>query len=140
MSVLKRFNENFSMNEQLMVTLKEMGNIYEINYCSRPNFSSNITLIDKDHYKLNKTGEILDCNHINNRGESLFQVGQSLKNLREIINTNVVDINQWKWITLTYADNMQNTNQLYKDFKCFIKKFRYRYSSYRISYIIACEP
>ena len=140
MSVLKRYNEQFKMNEQLMITLKEMGNIYEIDYCSKPNTIPNITLIDKDHYVINKTGEVIDCKHIANRSENKFQVGQSLKRLRDLINTNVTIPKQWKWVTLTYAKNMRDTKQLYLDFDKFIKRLRYRYSNYRISYIIACEP
>lgn len=128
------------MNESKLITLKEMGNIYEINYSSRNNIVPNIQLIDKDHYLNIKSGEIIECNHIANRSESKFQVGQSLKRLRDIINSNIIDTNQWKWVTLTYKDNMRDTNQLYRDFKCFIKKMRYRYNKYNLSYIIACEP
>ncbi len=140
MSVLKQYDGTYKMNESYLITLKEMGNIFEINYCSRPNISPNITLLDKNHYLINKTGEILDCNHIENRSENKFQVGQSLKRLRDIINTNVVNYREWKWITLTYKKNMRDTKQLYRDFQKFMQKLRYRYSSYRISYIIACEP
>jgi hypothetical protein len=140
LSVLKQYDGTYKMNESYLITLKEMGNIFEINYCSRPNISPNITLLDKNHYLINKTGEILDCNHIENRSENKFQVGQSLKRLRDIINTNVVNYREWKWITLTYKKNMRDTKQLYRDFQKFMQKLRYRYSSYRISYIIACEP
>ena len=140
MSVLKQYDGTYKMNESYLITLKEMGNIFEINYCSRPNISPNITLLDKNHYLINKTGEILDCNHIENRSENKFQVGQSLKRLRDIINTNVVNYREWKWITLTYKRNMRDTKQLYRDFQKFMQKLRYRYSKYRISYIIACEP
>ena len=70
----------------------------------------------------------------------MFQVSQSLKRLRDYINTNVVDVTKCKWITLTYAENMTNTRLLYKDFKNFMAKMRYYFSEYKIEYIVAMEP
>ena len=85
MSVLKTYDKDFKMLENAMITFKEMGNIYEIDYCSKPNYVPTIKLLDKDHYINIKTGEVLDCNHIKNRSENKFQVGQSLKRLRDLI-------------------------------------------------------
>lgn len=123
-----------------LVSLKTMGNIYEICYLQKKSNRIYTQLIDKDHYMYLDTGEIFECNHIENRSESKFQVGQSLKRLREYINTNVVDTNKCKWITLTYKKNMQDTKQLYKDFKRFMTRFKRRFKDYNIEYITACEP
>lgn len=130
----------YSIGTEDLVSLKTMGHIYEICYLQKKNNKISTQLIDKDHYIYLDTGEIFECNHIDNRSESKFQVGQSLKRLRDYINTNVVDINKCKWITLTYAKNMQDTNQLYKDFQKFMQKLRYQYKDYNIEYITACEP
>lgn len=140
LGILKTYDNDFKMLEGALITFKEMGNIYEIDYCSRRNIIPNIRLLDKDHYLNIKTGEVIDCKHIENRSENKFQVGQSLKRLRDLINTNVVDTRYWKWITLTYAKNMTDTKQLYKDFEKFIKRVRYRFNKFNIEYIIACEP
>lgn len=140
MGILKTYDNDFKINENSMITFKEMGNIFEIDYCSRRNLIPNIKLLDKDHYINLKTGEVIDCKHIENRSQNKFQVGQSLKRLRDLINTNVIDTRFWKWITLTYAKNMTDTKQLYKDFEKFIKRVRYRYNKFNIEYIIACEP
>ena len=90
------------------------------------------------------TGEILQCNHINNRSESKAQVAQSLKRLRDYINTNVVDPKKCKWITLTYRQEdrkpMRDTIRLYNDIKNFMKRLRYQYKGYQLEYIMACEP
>lgn len=131
---------DYSIGTEDLVSLKTMGHIYEICYLQKKNNKISTQLIDKDHYIYLDTGEIFECNHIDNRSESKFQVGQSLKRLRDYINTNVVDINKCKWITLTYAKNMQDTNQLYKDFQKFMQKLRYQYKDYNIEYITACEP
>lgn len=131
---------DYSIGKEDLVSLKKMGNIYEICYLQKKNYQIKTQLLDKDHYMYFDTGEIFECNHIDNRAESKFQVGQSLKRLREYINTNVVDTNKCKWITLTYAKNMQDTKQLYNDFKRFMTRFKRRFKDYNIEYIVACEP
>lgn len=129
---------DYSIGREDLVSLKKMGHIYEICYLQKKNNQIKTQLLDKDHYMYLDTGEIFECNHIENRSESKFQVGQSLKRLRDYINTNVVDTNKCKWITLTYAKNMQDTNKLYNDFKNFIRRFKERYG--HIEYIVAMEP
>lgn len=140
MSVLKNYKDNFDMPINAIVTFKTMGNIYEIDYCSKKNYAPTIQLLDKNHYVDLKTGEVKDCKHIENRSQNKFQVGQSLKRLRDLINTNVTIPDNWKWITLTYKDNMQDTKRLYADFKRFMTRFRRKFHMFDIDYIIACEP
>lgn len=131
---------DYSIGKEDLVSLKTMGHVYEICYLQKKNNQIKTQLIDKGHYMYLDSGEIFECNHIENRSESKFQVGQSLKRLREYINTNVVDTNKCKWITLTYAKNMQDTKQLYNDFKRFMTRFKRRFKDYNIEYIVACEP
>lgn len=131
---------DYSIGTEDLVSLKSMGHVYEICYLQKKNNEIKTQLIDKDHYMYLDTGEIFECNHIENRSESKFQVGQSLKRLREYINTNVVDTNKCKWITLTYAKNMTDTKKLYNDFKRFMTRFKRRFKDYNIEYITACEP
>lgn len=145
MAIVYQRLKDYELPEYCVVKLKEMGNIYELSYSEHKNSFCAIRLIDKDHYvKIDyDTGEISDayeCNHIKNRSESIFQVGQSLKRLRDLINTNVVDPTHWKWITLTYGDNMTDTVKLYRDFQKFMQKIRYQYNQYNIEYIVCCEP
>lgn len=131
---------DYSIGREDLVSLKKMGHIYEICYLQKRSNEIKTQLLDKDHYMYLDTGEIFECNHIENRSESKFQVGQSLKRLRDYINTNVVDTNKCKWITLTYAKNIQDTKQLYNDFKRFMTRFKRRFKDYNIEYIAACEP
>lgn len=130
----------YSINDEDLVSLKTMGHIYEICYLEKRNNKISTQLLDKDHYLNLDTGEIFECNHIENRADNKFQVGQSLKRLRDYINTNVIEPNNCKWVTLTYAKNMRDTKQLYLDFKNFMKRFKYRYKDYKIEYIVAMEP
>jgi hypothetical protein len=121
-----------------LVSVKKMGHIYELCYTERKNNKASIKLLDKEHYVLMSTGEVFECEHIENRSDNKAQISQSLKRLRDYINTNVIDVSHCKWITLTYKENMQDTKKLYIDFKKFIMRFKYKYGHFE--YIVAMEP
>jgi RNAse (barnase) inhibitor barstar len=132
--------DDFSIPKNTLVTFKEMGHVYEICFQDKINNQILIKKLNDNEYVYLPTGEILQCNHIKNRSQSLFQIGQSLKRLRDYINTNVEEPLNCKWITLTYKDNMRDTKRLYKDFEKFIKRFKYNFKEYKIEYIVAMEP
>lgn len=123
-----------------MVKLKEMGHVFEIMFQDKVNKQILIKKLNENEYIYLPTGEIITCNHIKNRSESLFQVGQSLKRLRDYINTNVQDPKKCRWVTLTYSENMTDTKRLYKDFEHFIKRLRRKLKAYHFEYIVAMEP
>lgn len=130
--------DNISIGREDLVTLKTMGNIYEICYLQKKNNKITTQLLNKDYYVNLETGAVSECKHIVNRADNKFQVGQSLKRLRDYINTNVVEPKNCKWVTLTYAKNMQDTKKLYNDFKNFIRRFKEQYG--HIEYIVSMEP
>lgn len=130
--------ENQNIGEESLVSVKKMGNIVEVCHISKKNNSISTIKIDKDYYMDLKTGEIKACKHIENRSQNKLQISQSLKRLREYVNTNITDPNKCLWVTLTYAENMTDPKTLYIDFKNFIKRFRYKYG--KSEYIVACEP
>lgn len=138
--MIKKNSVDFSILNCSIVKLKEMGHVFEIMYQDKSNNQISIKKLNENEYIDLRTGEILTCNHINNRSESLFQVGQSLKRLRDYINTNVQEPKKCRWITLTYAENMTDTERLYIDFKNFIKRLRYKLKAYHFEYIVAMEP
>lgn len=127
-----------SINDRDKVCVKEMGDIIEISYVQHRNIKPSICKVDNDNYIVLSSGELKQCSHISSRADNKAQVSQSLKRLRDYINTNVTDVDKCKWITLTYKENMTDTKKLYIDFKNFIKRFKYKYGS--IEYIVACEP
>lgn len=47
-----------TIDDETMVSLKKMGNIYEICWCEHKNSKAPITKIDKNHYVVNATGEV----------------------------------------------------------------------------------
>ena len=136
--VQKEVLSNCNIGPEDYVSLKSMGHIYEICYIKKRNKTITTQLIDKDHYMNLYTGEVFECEHIVNRAESKFQVSQSLKRLRDYINTNVTDTDNCKWVTLTYKENMQDTRKLYNDFKNFIRRLKADYGHFE--YIVAMEP
>lgn len=127
-----------TIGSESLVSIKKMNHIYEICYTEHRNNKVSIQKINKDSYIYLPTGEVKEYNHTENRSESKAVVSQTLKRLRDYINTNVVDPKNCKWITLTYAENMTDTKRLYLDYEKFIKRFRYKYG--KVEYIVACEP
>lgn len=138
--IIKTKLDDFRIDNRALVSIKEMGNIYEICYKQKRNNRITIKLLDKDTYIDLTTGEVKKCNHIQNRSESNFQIGQTLKRLRDYINTNVIDVTNWKWITLTYKENMTDTKRLYEDFKRFMTRLKRHQKKYHLEYIAIMEP
>lgn len=135
----KRLNKDeMDIDDSSQVAFKRMNNIIELCYCSNRNNKANIINIDKDFYYLVATGEIKEKNHIMSRADDLASVSQSLKRLRDYINFNVTDADKCLWVTLTYKENMTDNVRLYKDFKNFVKRFKYKFGDFE--YIVACEP
>lgn len=125
-----------------MVKVKLTGNITEIQF-TRVNAGSPIQKIDKDHGIDKRTGELVEYQHNTSRAGDKASVSQSLCKLRDIINANLTDPSTALWVTLTYKENMRDTERLYRDFHAFWKRFR-RYLEKRgyprAEYICAAEP
>ena len=124
--------------EEAPVKVTIANNVVDINYCQHRNTKANITKLSKNTYVVNSTGEVKETKKKKSRDDSKPQVRESLKRLRDYINFNVVDVNNCKFLTLTYNEKMTDTKRLYKDNDKFMKRFRYRYG--KVEYIMACEP
>ena len=134
--------EDFDMKKAFKkyITCKKCGNITQLKAMSHENTCATIKKLNNDEILVLSTGEIIEATHIENRSQNKLQVSQTLRRLRDYINTNVTDATKCKWVTLTYKENMTDTEQLYNDFERYIKKFRYSYKDYKIEYIVAMEP
>ena len=111
---VERISEHLRPAPIQYVTVKEMGNITEVRFMTNE-MGAVIQKIDKDRYRNLITGQVLEYKHGSSRGDSVKNVAQSLKRLREIINTNVTDTKKCLWATLTYAENMTDHKRLYED-------------------------
>ena len=125
-----------------MVKVKMAGNVTEIQF-TKATAGTPIQKIDKDHGIDKRTGELVEYQHNTSRAGDKASVAQSLKKLRDIINANLTDPAMALWVTLTYKENMRDTERLYTDFHAFWKRFR-RYLEKQghppAEYIVAAEP
>ena len=139
---IEKVEENFRPMEDDVVRVKEMGNVIEVMFQEKRNTVNVIKKINANQYIDTRTGEVKDFVHIENRGQAVNEVRKSLGRLRDYINTNVTDISKCKWVTLTYAENMTDTERLYSDFKKFNMRMKYYLSKqgYKYEYIVAMEP
>lgn len=135
---IKKLDTPVQIHDGDIVRLKEMGNVTEIMYTQKRSLGGYITKIDKDHYIDNRTGELLEFKHLENRAQDLSNVAKSLAQGRDILNANVTDVTRCRWVTLTYADNMTDPGKLANDFKNFNKRCRKIFGDYE--YITAAEP
>ena len=136
---INKIPNNIFISDSNPVRFKEMGNISEIMYSSRGRPKDcPITRLNKEHYILNETGELKDFNHITNRSQALKTVAKTLQNGRDIINTNVTNVEFCRWITITYAENMTNTKKLVTDTDNLMRKLHDKYGKFE--YITCNEP
>jgi len=133
-----------SKNPFLDVKVTEMGNVIEVQYMSHRNCKQTIQMLPGGmEYLELATGEIKQCQIHNSRQEQKKSLYRTFKNARGLINANVTDVNNVRWITLTYAENMKDTNRLYEDFKKFNMRFQTYCKNESIScpeYIVMMEP
>lgn len=139
---VKKLDENVRPTDWQMVRIKEMGNVIELMYQEKRNSENVIKKINANEYIDTRTGEVKEFIHIENRGQAINEVRKSLGRLRDYINTNVTDVSKCKWVTLTYRENMTDTNRLKKDFEKFNKRMKYYLSKqgFDYEYIVAMEP
>lgn len=120
-----------------------MGNVTEITTYQKKPGAPPIRRIDKDHYEYIPTGEVFEYEHIENRAECGQSIRRTLAHIRALVNTNVVIPRNCRWVTLTYAENMTDTERLYQDFKKFWLRFCYWCKSNEYGkpeYICVVEP
>lgn len=125
------------------VTVKRCGNITEIRYAVHDPPKITIEKLSADYYLDRLTGEVREFQHHASRAEDKASVAQSLRKLRDLINTNLEDPETALWTTLTYRENITDPARLYEDYHRFWQRFKY-YLDKRghpsAEYIIAAEP
>lgn len=119
------------------------GNVVEFIEMSSKPTAPNIKKISAEQYINLDSGEICDFLKSNTRADNIDSLRKSFKQLRSLINANTTDNAKIHWVTLTYAENMTDTKQLYSDFDKFWKRFK-RYCikhGWQVpQYITAIEP
>lgn len=125
------------INGESIVRYKKTGHVSEILYMSTKS-TIQIKKLNKDEYVILKSGLILNFKHNENRADDMKSIARSLAQGRDMINSNVDDPKNCRWVTLTYAENMTDPKRLWIDAKTFIRDCRKRYGQFE--YITAAEP
>lgn len=124
-----------------LVTVTKTKHIVEVQYMEKMNFTNHIKKLDKDRYMVIDTGEVKEFEHIENRQGSLNSLRQTFKKIRYLINNNFEGKGNELHVILTYAENMTDTERLYKDFKRFMTRLKRFYKEKTtIDYINVVEP
>lgn len=128
----------------LPVKFTEMGNVIEVQYMSNRNYKQTVQMLPGgEQYVICSTGEIKDIVHKETRKDNKKGLYKTFAHARAVINTNVVNVVNVRWCTLTYAENMTDTKQLYKDFQQFNQRFQYYCKTHcygKPEYIVMMEP
>lgn len=135
--------DNFTISDSDTVKCTVMGNIVELMYLEKQNKKQTIQLLPGGEYVILDTGEIKECEHHETRKDDKKSLYKTFARIRELVNTNVTDVNCVRWVTLTYAENMTDTKRLHNDFR----KFNMRLQTYcknhnipQYEYIAVMEP
>ena len=126
------------------VSVKYLGNKREISISERHSAGATIMPISKEEYVLLSTGEVKQfTNHAANRTENIRNLEKTMRGLSDLINANISpeNVECCRFITLTYKENMTDSECLYRDFLNFNKRFKRHMEQigYSYEYIVSVE-
>lgn len=138
---MKRTKHDIVIKPDDIVTITKMNHIVEVQHMEKMNTTNHIKKLDKDTYVDLRTGEKKEFEHIENRQQSYASLSQTFKKIRYLINNNFTGAGNELHVILTYAENMTDTERLYKDFDKFMKRLKYKYKNESsIDYLAVVEP
>lgn len=115
------------------------GRVLRIVQYERLRRESYIVKLPGKQYVVKKTGEVLpEKERAKTRNQNLRYVRQSMQHGRDMINTNVLDLDKTLWVTFTYAENMQDVKRVRLDFQHFKRDYENIVGKFK--YIMAVEP
>lgn len=100
------------------------GHVVELLEMSSKPKQPPIKKISADEYVNTETGEVHSFNRSQTRADNTDSLRKTFKLIRDTVNANCTEVECLHWVTLTYAENMTDTLQLYNDFKAFWKRFK----------------
>jgi len=107
------------------VTIKKCGAVYELRYMIVEPAPPPIQRLDSESYVDLRTGEVKQVAHTVTRADDKSSVIQSMRKLRDLINTNLENPDNALWVTLTFRENMRDGQKLYEDFRRYWQRFKY---------------
>ena len=119
------------------------GHVIELLEMSSKPKQPPIKKLSADYYMNTNTGEVFSFDRSKTRADNTDSLRKTFKLIRDTVNANCTDVKRLHWVTLTYAENMTDTETLYKDFKAFWKRFKRHCSAMGRTapeYITVVEP
>ena len=133
------FNTGQAISKGRLVRVKRMNHIVEVMALGRLSGGfENVQKLSKTEYVLKDTGEVLEYNLSENRGENTAGLKDTFRKIRDLINNNFTGAGNELHVTLTYAENMTDLGRLHNDFKRFWQKYKRRYGD--VEYLSVVEP
>ena len=122
----EKIKDGVSIHPEAYVDVKKMGNVVEITYNQNKNSKPRTIKLSDEEYVVTGTGEIKQYEKQEkvSRMQSPESVRRTMRRIKELVQTNVTDVRKVRWCTLTYAENMTDTKQLYQDFRKFNQRFQ----------------
>lgn len=134
-------SEITKINPLEKVTLVDMGHLVQLRYTEKRNKHATVMTLGDNKYMVVSTGEVKEYGTNENRAENVNGVKKTMNRLRYLINNNFMGNKNELFVTLTYRENMRDVDRLYRDFKNFMKKLKYKYkNTSRIEYLRIAEP
>ena len=101
-----------------------------------------IKKISKKEYIVVSTGEVKNYKEkLEIAEKTIKNLKETFNRLRQLIRTNFTEnAKNQVFITLTYAKNMTDEKQLYKDFDAFYKRLKRKLKEHKLEYIAVAEP
>lgn len=126
-----------------LVRVTESGNVIDVTCTERRNNEQTVKLLGDGKMLILSTGEVIEMQSGDSRLDHKNNLFQTFRRIRNLVNANVTDSQFCRWVTLTYAENMQDAQRLMKDFDVFRKRFNRYCDSHGIErpeYISVPEP
>lgn len=115
------------------------GNVVEVTWIDCKNTTCHAIKLDGAHWVDPDTGEIHEYERSSEkRTDNTQELLKTFATIRALVNTNCKDPRRIRWITLTYAENMTDTQRLYDDFRKFWQRFKRRWG--KADYVAVVEP
>lgn len=140
----EKLSEQPKITPEMTCKVTEMGNVVEVQYMTHRNTKQTIQMLQGgNQFVVCSTGEVKDCVHHETRKDNVKGLYKTFRKARAIINTNVTEPNNCRWVTLTYHENVRDTKKLYRDFQTFNQRFQYYCNKKNFGkpeYIVMMEP
>lgn len=102
-----------------------------------PSREPRIDRINDDFYYVRSTSEIRPYQHgeTGTKSDHVRSIKRAFNNLKKLINCNYETPANVRFITLTYAENMQDNSRISDDWRRFLRRCKQRYGSFRWLYV-----